>query len=142
MNTQLNTPHTLNKSRLIRWLTLLITLLTISLWLTQPAHAEPTNGQTGNTAGISQPASTPVVIPPFATQDPQRTYKLEQANQALLTDNAALKQQIDSLSTQVNVLVNERSGQLFMYGVTTTVVAFIAGLFLGFIIFARNKNRW
>ena len=66
---------------------------------------------------------------------------LQQANEQLLMANAELKRQVDSLATQVNVLVHERSGQLFMYGAVTALLGVLVGLTLGWLVFGR-KGRW
>lgn len=65
---------------------------------------------------------------------------LSTANRELLAKNAELERQVDTLSTQNNVLVAERSGQLFLYGAMTAVTAMLIGFMLA-RIFAR-KERW
>lgn len=62
--------------------------------------------------------------------DPNTTLgKLKIANSELTSQNATLTQENNALQTQVNVLTQERSSQIFMTG------AFVAigGIFLGFI---------
>ncbi len=63
------------------------------------------------------------------------------ANQQLLTENAKLEREVNNLQTQVDVLVNERSGQLFLYGVFTAFASFFLGGFLSWMFFSRRK-RW
>ncbi len=66
---------------------------------------------------------------------------LSAANQKLLSHNAKLQREVNDLSTQVNVLINERSGQLFMYGAITVTISLILGFLLGAFIFSR-RDRW
>ena len=63
------------------------------------------------------------------------------ANQQLLAKNAELQNQVDSLNTQVKVLVNERSGQIFIYGAVTALLSGILGIALGWLV-AGRKGRW
>ncbi|WP_066801547.1 hypothetical protein [Moraxella oblonga] len=68
--------------------------------------------------------------------------ELSQANTDLLAKNAELQSRVDELTTQVNVLVNERSGQMFFYG----AMSVLAGLFVGigsvWFIVNKNKSDW
>lgn len=69
------------------------------------------------------------------------TAQLSTANEALIKKNALLEQDNTALQTQVNVLTNERSNQLFMTG------AFVAmgGIFLGFIaawLMIGRRQNW
>ncbi|NPA77489.1 MAG: hypothetical protein GXO41_01390, partial [Gammaproteobacteria bacterium] len=67
--------------------------------------------------------------------------QLSNANQQLLAKNAELQNQVDSLNTQVKVLVNERSGQIFIYGAVTALLSGILGIGLGWLV-AGRKGRW
>jgi hypothetical protein len=67
--------------------------------------------------------------------------QLSNANQQLLAKNAELQNQVDSLNTQVKVLVNERSGQIFIYGAVTALLSGILGIALGWLV-AGRKGRW
>ena len=67
--------------------------------------------------------------------------QLSNANQQLLAKNAELQNQVDSLNTQVKVLVNERSGQIFIYGALTALMSGILGIALGWLV-AGRKGRW
>lgn len=67
--------------------------------------------------------------------------QLSNANQQLLAKNAELQNQVDSLNTQVKVLVNERSGQIFIYGAVTALLSGILGIALGWLV-AGRKARW
>ena len=66
---------------------------------------------------------------------------LSAANQELLSRNAQLQRDVNDLETRVNVLINERSGQLFMYGAVTVAVSLFLGVLLGGFIFSR-RDRW
>lgn len=66
---------------------------------------------------------------------------LSAANQELLSRNAQLQRDVNDLETRVNVLINERSGQLFMYGAVTMAVSLFLGVLLGGFIFSR-RDRW
>ncbi|WP_312750792.1 hypothetical protein [Psychrobacter sanguinis] len=66
---------------------------------------------------------------------------LSAANQELLSRNAQLQRDVNDLETRVNVLINERSGQLFMYGAVTMGVSLFLGVLLGGFIFSR-RDRW
>lgn len=67
--------------------------------------------------------------------------ELSTANQQLLSRNARLQRDVNELDTQVKVLVNERSGQLFMYGTITVIAGILVGIFIGWLVFAR-RERW
>lgn len=64
--------------------------------------------------------------------------QLSRANIELLAKNSQLQGRIDELTTQVNVLVNERSGQLFLYGVISTLASFTLGFILASLIIKRK----
>lgn len=66
---------------------------------------------------------------------------LSAANQELLGRNAQLQRDVNDLETRVNVLINERSGQLFMYGAVTVAVSLFLGFLLGGFVFSR-RERW
>lgn len=67
--------------------------------------------------------------------------ELSAANQELLSRNAQLQRDVNDLETRVNVLINERSGQLFMYGAVTVAVSLFLGILLGGFVFSR-RDRW
>ena len=66
---------------------------------------------------------------------------LTQQNQALLADNLALQQRVDGLQTQVDVLIYERQGQLFLYGAATVLVSMLIGAGIA-RLFWRRTSRW
>lgn len=66
--------------------------------------------------------------------------QLSQANEKLLTNNARLQRHVDNLETRVNVLINERSGQLFMYGAISVIFSLLLGFVIGWFIFGRRDN--
>ncbi|WP_296245408.1 MULTISPECIES: hypothetical protein [unclassified Psychrobacter] len=66
---------------------------------------------------------------------------LSEANQELLSRNAQLQRQVNDLQTQVNVLVYESKGQLFLYGAFTVLVSLLVGIFISWLVFVR-RDRW
>ena len=66
---------------------------------------------------------------------------LNQQNKALLTQNLTLQQRVDSLQTQVDVLIYERQGQLFLYGAVTVLVSMLIGAGIA-RLFWRQASRW
>jgi len=66
---------------------------------------------------------------------------LNQQNKALLTQNLTLQQRVDSLQTQVDVLIYERQGQLFLYGAVTVLISMLIGAGLA-RLFWRQASRW
>lgn len=77
----------------------------------------------------------------FASKYEPTNNEFSQANQQLLTRNAQLQHQVNDLETQVNVLVNERSGQLFLYGALTVLVSLLTGVLITWLIIGR-RERW
>lgn len=65
--------------------------------------------------------------------------ELSEANVRLLAENAALSRQVDDLTVQVNVLIQERSGQLFAYGAATAIAAVAIGFALARLF---GQKRW
>lgn len=66
---------------------------------------------------------------------------LNQQNKALLAQNLTLEQRVDSLQTQVDVLIYERQGQLFLYGAVTVLVSMLIGAGIA-RLFWRQASRW
>ena len=66
---------------------------------------------------------------------------LSAANQELLSRNAQLQRQVNDLQTQVNVLVYESKGQLFLYGAFTVLISLLVGIFISWLVFVR-RERW
>lgn len=94
----------------------------------EPANAQPVETQT--------PESEPPTLLDASLPDDR---KLLLANNELLAKNAELNRRVDTLTTQVNVLVQERSGQLYIYGAMTAIFCVILGF-----VFAKltTKRRW
>lgn len=124
---------------------------------TTAAPAANTPSTTNRTASPNPTASAETVAastdnPPVPTHphDPNAPTLLEMqapddnelsaANTALLAKNAELERQIDTLTTQNNVLVQERSGQLFMYGAMTAIASLLLGFMLSRLL--TRKDRW
>lgn len=80
--------------------------------------------------------------PTLAQLNKPNDSQLSQANTQLLATNAELQRQVSSLTTQNNLLVNEASGQLFIYGAFTAILSGLLGLGLGWLVFGRRKNTW
>lgn len=97
------------------------------------AQAAPTDGV--------QPVQTPKTKPTLAAQMRPSDDALSEANQTLLTHNAQLQRQVNDLQTQVNVLVYESKGQLFLYGAFTVLISLLVGIFIAWLVFVR-RERW
>lgn len=141
---------------------LLLSLLVTSSIVDTTAFAAPsvtviedgtTANSNGNTNGnpngdaptsLNSPDSlnvtTATPVDTLASQQPSES-QLSAANQTLLTQNAKLQREVNDLQTQVNVLIHERSGQLYLYGVFTVIVSLFVGFGLGMFVF-RQRDRW
>lgn len=80
--------------------------------------------------------------PTLAQLNQPNDSQLSQANKQLLVQNAELQRKVDSLTTQTNLLVHEKSSQLFIYGAFTAILSAILGFALSWFIFGRNKTGW
>lgn len=101
-----------------------------------------------NTAAATVPASATNANKPvtnisdtLAAQLQPSTKSLSEANQELLSRNAQLQRQVNDLQTQVNVLVYESKGQLFLYGAFTVLASLLVGIFISWLVFVR-RERW
>ena len=92
-----------------------------------------------NPATSTQPATN--ISDTLAAQLQPSTKALSEANQELLSRNAQLQRQVNDLQTQVNVLVYESKGQLFLYGAFTVLVSLLVGIFISWLVFVR-RERW
>lgn len=92
-----------------------------------------------NLATSAQPATN--ISDTLAAQLQPSTKALSEANQELLSRNAQLQRQVNDLQTQVNVLVYESKGQLFLYGAFTVLVSLLVGIFISWLVFVR-RDRW
>lgn len=66
---------------------------------------------------------------------------LSAANQELLSRNAKLQREVNDLQTQVNVLIYESKGQMFLYGAFTVLISLLVGIFVSWLVFVR-RQRW
>lgn len=66
---------------------------------------------------------------------------LSAANQKLVSENISLQRQVNDLQTQVNVLIYESKGQLFLYGAFTVLIGLLIGMFISWLLF-RRRVRW
>ena len=92
-----------------------------------------------NLAASAQPATN--INDALAAQLQPSNKALSEANQELLSHNAQLQRQVNDLQTQVNVLVYESKGQLFLYGAFTVLISLLVGIFISWLVFVR-RERW
>ena len=92
-----------------------------------------------NLAASAQPATN--INDTLAAQLQPSNKALSEANQELLSHNAQLQRQVNDLQTQVNVLVYESKGQLFLYGAFTVLISLLVGIFISWLVFVR-RERW
>lgn len=92
-----------------------------------------------NLAASAQPATN--INHTLAAQLQPSNKALSEANQELLSHNAQLQRQVNDLQTQVNVLVYESKGQLFLYGAFTVLISLLVGIFISWLVFVR-RERW
>lgn len=110
------------------------------------AQVTPLNSAV-NTAATTAPVSATNAKPAtnisdtLAAQLQPSTKALSEANQELLSRNAQLQRQVNDLQTQVNVLVYESKGQLFLYGAFTVLASLLVGIFISWLVFVR-RERW
>lgn len=107
--------------------------------------APATEGTTSGEAQAVAPAPTNPHDPNAPTiaelQTPEES-ELSRANTELLAKNAELENRVTELTTQVNVLVNERSGQLFLYGAFTVLFSMLLGAWAIWFVLKRKKSDW
>lgn len=100
---------------------------------------------TPNITGQSTPASSSTTAATnsntLAAQLLPSNKALSAANQELLSRNARLQREVNDLQTQVNVLVYESKGQLFLYGAFTVLISLLVGIFVSWLVFVR-RERW
>lgn len=103
----------------------------------------PINPTTAVASGVAStsPLQNPNQ-PTLAQLNQPNDSQLSQANKQLLVQNAELQRKVDSLTTQTNLLVHEKSSQLFIYGAFTAILSAILGFALSWFIFGRNKTGW
>ena len=95
----------------------------------------------------SQSSSEPALSPEalynntLAAQLQPEPTALSAANQKLVSENISLQRQVDDLQTQVNVLIYESKGQLFLYGALTVLIGLLVGVFISWLLF-RRRGRW
>ena len=92
-----------------------------------------------NLDASAQPATN--INDTLAAQLQPSNKALSEANQELLSHNAQLQRQVNDLQTQVNVLVYESKGQLFLYGAFTVLISLLVGIFISWLVFVR-RERW
>lgn len=92
-------------------------------------------------ATVNRPAAAIAKTNTLAAQRQPSDKALSAANQELLSRNAQLQRQVNDLQTQVNVLVYESKGQLFLYGAFTVLISLLVGIFISWLVFVR-RERW
>ena len=117
----------------------------------QPVPATPAPEGTGTPTDPNAPttnaptngvATAPAVDPnSLAAQLQPTDNALSAANQELLSRNAKLQREVNDLQTQVNVLIYESKGQMFLYGAFTVLVSLLVGIFVSWLVFVR-RQRW
>ena len=81
------------------------------------------------------------IVPTLAIQRQPTPSALSTANQNLVSENIKLQRQVNDLQTQVNVLIYESKGQLFVYGAMTALLSLLLGAFISWLVF-RSRSRW
>lgn len=81
------------------------------------------------------------IAPTLAMQRQPTPSALSTANQNLVSENIKLQRQVNDLQTQVNVLIYESKGQLFVYGAMTALLSLLLGAFISWLVF-RSRSRW
>ena len=121
----------------------MLTLMTAVGAQAAPADAVASQPDTSVAADgqIDTTLSSTVLTPTLAMQRQPAPSALSTANQKLVTENVSLQRQVDDLQTQVNVLIYESKGQLFVYGAMTALISLALGVFISWLIF-RRRSRW
>lgn len=105
---------------------------------------DSTDNTTSDTVADTPPPVSPhdPNAPTLAELQSPKESELSKANTELLAKNAELEGRNAELTTQVNVLVNERSGQLYLYGALTVIVSLLIGAFGAWFILNKKKSDW
>lgn len=115
----------------------------IALMLALPclthAQSNAPNAEFNTQPNSALDATSQTAAPTLAELHAPTNAALSEANTELLTKNAELTRKVDDLTTQVNVLAQERSGQLFIYGAMTAGTAMFIGLILAKLV---SRQRW
>lgn len=117
-----------------------------------PASSTLVASQTEPASGV-QSASTPETAsapanphdpnaPTLAQLQAPTESELSVANTELLAKNAELEGRVAELTTQINLLVNERHAQFFLYGALSALFCFSLGAALSWLIFNKKKSSW
>ena len=122
---------------------LMLTLMTAVGAQAAPADAVASQPDTSIAADgqIDTTLTSTALTPTLAMQRQPAPSALSTANQKLVTENVSLQRQVDDLQTQVNVLIYESKGQLFVYGAMTALLSLALGVFISWLIF-RRRSRW
>lgn len=85
--------------------------------------------------------TTSALAPTLAIQRQPTPTALSTANQNLVSENIKLQRQVNDLQTQVNVLIYESKGQLFVYGAMTALISLALGAFISWLV-VRRRSHW
>ena len=107
--------------------------------LAPPSNARVDTDSQSEDADNSVTASA--IVPTLAMQRQPTPSALSTANQNLVSENIKLQRQVNDLQTQVNVLIYESKGQLFVYGAMTALLSLLLGAFISWLVF-RSRTRW
>ena len=123
---------------------LIATIMTIMSAQAVPVDTAVTTPLDTNVAADGQTDATltsAALAPTLAMQRQPVPSALSAANQKLVSENVSLQRQVDDLQTQVNVLIYESKGQLFMYGAMTALLSLALGAFISWLVF-RSRTHW
>ena len=91
---------------------------------------------------VTEPAQVSAAQPNASISAPNpRDSELSRANEALLIENAELRQQVGKLEVQVRVLSEAQSTELFSRGVWLALLAVVIG-FLAATFLIKRKSEW
>ncbi len=132
---------------------LLGAVISVSHAQTAPSSSPQNASTPQNASDVEANASSPQMAsapanphdpnaPTLAQLQAPAESELSVANTKLLAKNAELESRVAELTTQVNVLVNERHGQFFLYGALTALFCFGLGVVLSWTVFNKKKSNW
>lgn len=129
---------------------LLLAAIIATLVLPTRAQAAPDTASAASNTSIATDSQTEdadngltssALAPTLAMQRQPAPTTLSTTNQKLVSENVKLQRQVDDLQTQVDVLIYESKGQLFVYGAITTLISLALGGFLSWLVF-RRRSHW
>lgn len=109
--------------------------------ITQNRNAQDVDGENTDPTSLVTTTQTTAKRPTLQSTLQPSHKALAAANQTLLSRNAQLQRQVNDLQTQVNVLIYESKGQLFLYGALTVLVSLLLGAGISWLVLSR-RTRW